>query len=141
MRIAHVSPLGYTPGRLEYFCFLRGGIGADYHQNPWFHVSRDGRILMVWIAYDFDECSNDGVQLYSVSKDYGTTWSDPQVFLADRLGGVPFYIRFVRLRGTNETLILQSQFVMDELEVDESRRVATKGSDYLKSRGRTILRR
>ena len=31
MKIARIAPLTYTPGMLEYFQFIRGGIGADYH--------------------------------------------------------------------------------------------------------------
>ena len=79
MRIAHIAPLMYTPGKLEYFQFIRGGVGADYHQSPVFYEFPSGHLMIYWLAYDFDECSRNGVSLYSVSDDRGLTWSDPQV--------------------------------------------------------------
>ena len=68
MKIARIAPLRYTPGCLEYSCFIRGGVGADYHQGPTFHLFPDGEILLYWGAYDFDECSNNSVTLYSTSR-------------------------------------------------------------------------
>jgi len=139
MKIARISPLAYTPGELEYFSFIRSGSGADYHQNPTFYVYPNGDLMIYWFAYDFDECSNNTVLLYSISKDSGITWSDPQVYMADYPGGVP-YIRMLALQGTNKTLMFQVQTIMDELEIDDERRVATAGSDYFKSRTRVFLR-
>ena len=46
MKIARIAPLRYTPGCLEYSCFIRGGVGADYHQGPTFHLFPDGEILL-----------------------------------------------------------------------------------------------
>jgi hypothetical protein len=42
MRIASVAPLTYSPGGLEYFQFIRGGVGADYHQGPSFYQFPNG---------------------------------------------------------------------------------------------------
>jgi hypothetical protein len=42
MKIATITPMRYTPGELEYFQFIRGGVGADHHQGPTFHQFTDG---------------------------------------------------------------------------------------------------
>lgn len=140
MRIARIAPLAYTAGKLEYFSFIRGGVGADYHQGPLFHVFPKGELMVYWGAYDFDECSNNSVSLYSVSRDRGLTWSDPRVYMADYPGG-PLAGRLLRLRGTDRTLMAVTQTLMDEIEVDDERRVATAGSNYFRSRTRFFLRR
>lgn len=140
MKIARIAPLTYTPGKLGYFSFIRGGIGADYHQGPQFHVRGNGELLVYWGAYDFDECSNDAVSLYSVSRDRGLTWSDPSLFMADYPGG-PQRVILLRLRDTDRTLMVVTQTLMDEITVDPARRVATAGSSYFRSRTRFYLRR
>lgn len=139
MRIARIAPLTYTPGKLEYFSFIRGGVGADYHQNPVFYVFPNGDVMVYWWAYDFDECSNNSVYLYSISRDRGLTWSDPQVYMADYPGLLA--VRLLRMRGSNETLMFVTQTLMDEIKVDEKRRIATAGSNYFRSRSRFFLRR
>lgn len=141
MKIARIPVMSFTPGKLEYFAFIRGGVGADYHQNPEFQQLPDGGLLLHWNVYDFDECSSDLVKLYSISRDRGLTWSDPQVYLADFAGAVPYYALTLRLAGTNEALMLLNKSVHHAIEVDESRRVATAGSDYFKSQTRIVLRR
>lgn len=140
MKIAHIAPLAYTPGKLEYFQFVRGGVGAEYHQNPLFHQSAGGDVLVCWGAYDFDECSNNTVTLYSLSRDRGLTWSDPQVYLADYPAG-QLAVKLLRLRDGGDTLMLVQQTQHDEIEVDEEQRVATRGSNYFASRTRLYLRR
>jgi len=140
MKIARISSCTYTPGALEYFSFIRGGIGADHHQNPYFHQFHDGAVMAIWHAYDFDECSNDGVLLYSISRDRGMTWSDPQVYIADYPGGI-VHSQMLRLRSGRDTLMVACQTQMDELTIDPSRRIATKMSDYFSSRTRVFVRR
>jgi hypothetical protein len=139
MKIARIVPLTYTPGKLEYFQFIRGGVGADYHQNPLFHQYPSGEVLLCWGAYDFDECSENCVTLYSISRDRGLTWSDPQVYLADYpagpLGGV-----ILRPRHGAATLMLVQQ-TRHEIAVDEERRVATAGSNYFQTRTHVFIRR
>ena len=75
MRIAQIAPLKYTPGGLEYVSFIRGGTGANYHQSPEFYQFPGRDVIMRWNAYDFDECSNDAIRLYSVSRDRGLNWT------------------------------------------------------------------
>lgn len=139
MKIARIAPLAYTPGELEYFCFLRGGVGADYHQNPGLYQYADGEVLLHWAAYDYDECSEDAVTLYSRSRDRGLTWSDPQVYLADHPAG-PQSPLLLRLRDGGPTLMFVSQ-TRHHIEVDAQRRVATAGSNYFAARTHVILRR
>jgi hypothetical protein len=140
MRITHIAPLTYTPGKLEYFQFIRGGVGADYHQSPTFHRFPSGRLLMYWHAYDYDECSSNGVSLYSVSDDRGLTWSDPQVYLADFPGGVPMVPKILGLRNRDTALMLYAQ-TRHTIQVDRQRRVRTAASDYFQSRTRLFIRR
>lgn len=141
MKIARIAPLSYTPGGLEYFSFIRGGVGADYHQNPEFYQYPDGALLLHWSAYDFDECSSNLVKLYAVSRDRGITWSDPQVFLADIPGGVPYTALLLRLREARTALLFVSRTWHHAIAIDAERRVATAGSDYFQSRTRVYLRR
>jgi hypothetical protein len=74
-----------TPGKLGYLQFLRGDIDPDCHQNLSFCQLSTGDVLVSWYACGLDECSNSGIQLCTVSKDRGLTWSDPQVDLGDYL--------------------------------------------------------
>jgi len=141
MKIARISPLTYTPGALEYYSFIRGGIGADYHQEPRFQQFPDGDVMLRWAAYDFDECSGNAVKLYSISSNRGLTWSDPQVYMADYPGGVPYFLLTLRLRGGNDTLMLFTRTRHAPVQEDEERRVVTAGSDYFQSQTRLFLRR
>jgi hypothetical protein len=139
MKIARIPKLTYTPGGMEYHQFIRGGVGADYHQGPAFHQFPGGDVLMTWSAYDFDECSANGVTLYSVTRDRGLTWSDPQVYLADYPAG-PLGGFLLRLRESPTTLMFVQQ-ARHEIQVDEERRVATAGSNYFCTRTHVFLRR
>lgn len=141
MKIARIAPLTYTPGQLEYFAFIRGGIGADYHQEANFEQFSDGEVMLRWAAYDFDECSGNSVKLYSVSRDRGLTWSDPQVYMADYPGGVPYFVLTLRLHGSKDSLMLYTRTRHAPIEEDEERRVITTGSDYFQSQTRLFLRR
>ena len=138
MRIGSIAPLSYTPGRLEVFSFVRGQTGADYHQGPSFHRFADGRVMMVWWAYDFDECSRNGVCLYSVSADSGCSWSDPQVYFADFPGGTAT-LRFLAVRGSRRVLMVVARY-LHTIEVDPARRVATRGSNYFRDRATMLIR-
>lgn len=139
MKIARIAPLAYTPGKLEVFSFIRGGIGADYHQNPCFHQFADGEVRVCWTAYDFDECSDNAVTLYASSRDRGLTWSAPQVYMADYPAG-PLAGTVLRLRDNAEAIMLVQQ-VRHRIVVDEARRVATAGSNYFEARAHVVLRR
>ena len=139
MRIARIAPLAYTPGNLEYFSFIRGGVGADYHQGPGFYVFPNGDLMVCWAAYDFDECSDNSVTLYSTSHDRGITWSDPQVYMADYPAG-PLGGLMLRLRDSLSTLMFVQQ-VRHKIEVDEVRRVRTAGSNYFRTRTHVFIRR
>ena len=141
MKIARIAPLTYTPGKLEYFSFIRGGIGADYHQEANFEQFPDGEVMLRWAAYDFDECSGNSVKLYSVSKDRGLTWSDPQVYMADYPGGVPYFVLTLRLRESDRALMLFTRTRHAPVQEDEERRVITAGSDYFQSQTRLFIRR
>jgi len=139
MRITTIAQQRYTPGAIEYSQFIRGGVGADYHQNPQFYQHPDGELIVTWGAYDFDECSPNCVLLYSTSRDRGITWSDPQVFIADFSGGSIDHLLRLRLRdGQTLMFVQQARHI---IEVDEKTRVATVGANYFRSRTQATLRR
>lgn len=139
MKIATIAPLSYTPGKLRYFQFIRGGVGADYHQGPAFYRFPDAVVRMTWGAYDFDECSPNSVTLYSDTRDMGLTWSAPQVYMADYAAG-PLGGTMLRLRDGLAALMLVSQ-TRHEIQVDDARRIATAGSDYFRTRTHVYVRR
>jgi sialidase-1 len=140
MKITDIKPMPYKPGELSYYQFIRGGIGSDYHQGPSFFSYEDGKVLLYWHAYDFDECSGNGVVLYSVSEDYGVTWSDPQVFMADYLGGVPGFIHMLRLSDSDKAIMLHTR-TRHHIEVDKKLHRLVKGSNYFQSTTRLFIRR
>ena len=139
MKIATIARMTYKSGELEYFQFIRGGVGADYHQNPSFYQFADGRVRLSWGAYDFDECSPNCVTLYSDSRDRGLTWSDPQVYLADYPAG-PLGGPVLVLQGGREAIMCVVQ-ARHEIVVDEARRVASAGSNYFDTRSHVYVRR
>ncbi len=136
MKIATISPLSYAPGKLKYFQFIRGGIGADYHQEPKFFIYPDGSVLLYWNAYDADECSNHSVKLFSLSKDNGLTWTPPQLFMADYLGGVPYFVHMLSIRGTRKVLMIWGRSRHYNAAEDPNH---VEG-DYFKSQTRVFLR-
>ncbi|MDD3927594.1 MAG: sialidase family protein, partial [bacterium] len=140
MKITHITPLIYTPGDMEYFQFIRGGVGADYHQGPVFYRALNNDIIMYWNAYDFNECSGNCVKLYSVSRDRGLTWSDPQVFMVDYPGGVPFNLLMLPLQENGNVMMIHTR-VRHKIEVDERRRTCTGGGNYFQSMTRLFIRR
>ncbi|MBP1990406.1 sialidase family protein [Paenibacillus eucommiae] len=140
MKIARIIPMTYTPGKLEYASFIRGGIGADYHQEPRFFQFPDGQVMMYWAAYDFDECASNLVKLYSITKDRGLTWSDPQVYMANYPEGVPYFVCMLQLRTSGKALMLHTQ-TRHNIEVDEADSTFTAHSDYFKSQTRIFIRR
>ena len=139
MKIASITPLSYKPGNLGYFQFIRGGIGSDYHQEPKFYQFADGKVMLYWSAYDYDECSGNAVKLYSISEDRGLTWSDPQILMADYLGGVPYFMHILRLENSSETFMFHTR-TRHNIEVDSKTRTIKKGSDYFKSSTRVYVR-
>jgi hypothetical protein len=140
VKIATIAPLSYTAGKLEYFQFIRGGIGADFHQEPKFFVYADGSVLLYWMAYDANETSSHAVKLFSVSKDQGLTWSAPQMFMADFLGGVPYFVFMQALKGTGKVLMMWGRSRHKVVEEGGEKHLATGVSNYFKSQTRVFLR-
>ncbi|HOV22528.1 MAG TPA: sialidase family protein [bacterium] len=138
MIITNITPLRYSPGKLEYFSFIRGDVGAQFHQGPEIYPFSDGRVLILWGAYDIQECSKDSVVLYSESDDQGITWSAPQVFL--KTPGCLNSALLLQMRNTPKVLLfIRESFYVDYVE-DKKHRIFTKWADYSKSYSRMILR-
>ncbi len=140
MQIGHITPCRYEPGALEYVSFIRGNAGWSHHQSPGLYQYSDGRLLMLWGAYDIDECNNDNVMLYSVSEDNGEGWSDPEVFMAAPGAVVGFSVQ-VQLRGTDRVLMagFQAHYVGEVHDPVTKRHL--KGADYTRTETHIILRR
>jgi len=79
MKIAAIASMEYTKGNLNYFQFIRGGVGVDCHQGPSFYQFKSGELQMNWEAYDVQECSADRTILYSKTVDGGKTWSKDKI--------------------------------------------------------------
>ena len=132
MRLGVMEPLGYQKGELSRYTFIRAGEGWDYHQGPMLYGFADGRILMCWGAYDFQECSNDGVVLYSTSVDNGETWEVPQVWMASP-SAVVSHLHFAQLDGTDDALMVYREGHYYGAREDRRRRATLKWANYAES--------
>ena len=139
MRIGSIVSCHYKPGQLEYISFIRGGNGWSHHQGPSFYQFSDSRVLMLWTAYDIHECSNDNVILYSVSKNLGETWSDPEVFMASPGANVSHSF-LVQLHGSNKVLMFNREGRYVGAKVDPITKRVIVWADYARSLNRIILR-
>ena len=137
VKLGSIAPLSYAPGELQYFAFVRGQVGADCHQAPDFHTLPDGRVRVVWSAYDRHECSSNCACLYSESADKGCTWTDPQVYFADCPGGNPKLV-FLRPRDSQCALLFTTQ-ARHAIEFDGVRRV-WRAREYSECPARIALR-
>ena len=81
---------------------------ADCHQAASFYQFPNGDVMLCWVAYEGGEGSEDMVTLYSVSRDRGITWSDPQVYMADHPLGPP-WVLMLRLQDGLDTLMFGCQ--------------------------------
>lgn len=131
MEIAQIIPCAYQRGKLSAYTYIRAGQGYDHHQGPILHAFADGRLLMCWGAYDIQECSNDGVVLYSVSLDQGETWEAPQVFMACP-NAVVSHLQFAELDGGEALMVYREGHYYGARE--DRRRKATVGwANYAES--------
>lgn len=137
MKIASIPPMNYTKGELNYFQFIRGGVGADCHQGPSFYQFKDGRVQMRWAAYDIQECSEDTAYLYSITHDMGITWSNPQI--VNFLNGVQEE-EIVQLKNTNKAISFGCA-TRHNLVVDEKNKKVISHSNYFNASTRVYLRR
>ena len=139
MEITSIPKFDYNPGDLSLFQFIRGSNGADYHQEPEFYQFSDGELMIYWNAYDFFETSNTSIKLFSTSKDGGITWSDPQVFMADYLGGVPYQVKMRHLQEYNKSIMCFTKIRHAPIKIDKERRIMIT-DDYSPSNTRAFIR-
>ncbi|MCK5757945.1 MAG: exo-alpha-sialidase, partial [Clostridiales bacterium] len=137
MKITSITPMNYTKGELNYFQFIRGGVGADCHQGPSFYQFKNGGVQIRWGAYDIQECSGDTASLYCTTYDMGITWSDPQII--NFLGGTPER-EIVQLKNTNKAISFGC-VTRHNLVVDEKTKKVTSHSNYFNASTRVYLRR
>jgi Neuraminidase (sialidase) len=140
MKIGSITPCRYKPGTLEYVSFIRGNAGWDHHQGPTLYQYSDGRLVILWTAYDIHECNNDNVMLYSVSEDNGERWSDPEVFMAVPGANVSHAFR-VQLRGTDKVLMINREGYYVGAKIDPVTKKVLKWADYARSENRIIVRK
>lgn len=139
MRIGSITPCRYKPGTLEYVSFIRGNAGWSDHQGPTFCQYSDGRLVMLWTAYDIHECHNDNVMLYSVSEDNGERWSDPEIFMAAPGANVSHGFQ-VQLRGTDKVIMISREGYYVGAIIDPLTKRVLKWADYARSVNRIIVR-
>jgi len=95
---------------------------------------------MLWSAYDIQECSNDNVILYAVSKDGGEQWSDPEVFMAAPNAMVS-HVYQVQFRDSEKVLMVSREGNFVGAEVDSKTRNVVKWADYGRSPMHIVIRR
>ncbi|MCD6334600.1 MAG: exo-alpha-sialidase [Candidatus Latescibacteria bacterium] len=139
MRIGSITPCKYTPGELEYVSFIRGNAGWSNHQGPTLTQYSDGRLIMVWTAYDVHECNNDNVMLYAISENNGETWSEPEVYMAAPGANVSHAFQ-VQLRGTDKVVMVNREGFYVGAEVDPVTKRVLKWANYARSANRIIVR-
>lgn len=132
MRYDTRAPCGYRPGQLSAYTWVRAGEGWDYHQGPALYPFAGGRILMCWGAYDIQECSNDGVVLYSDSFDHGETWASPQVWMASP-NAVVSHLQFALLAGTSEARMIYREGHYYGAQDDRRRKASLQWANYAES--------
>ena len=130
MKITDIKPMPYKPGELSYYQFIRGGIGSDYHQGPSFFSYEDGKVLLYWHAYDFDECSETASSFIRIGR-LRRHLVRPQVFMADYLGGVRALSIMLRLSDSDKAIMLHTR-TRHHIEVDKKLHRLVKGSNYFK---------
>jgi hypothetical protein len=129
----------YRPGTCAAYSFTRAGEGWDYHQCPCFLPLADGRLMICWWGYDFDECNNDGVVLYSHSEDQGETWDPPQIFMASP-NAVVSHLQFAR-PTTGEALMIYREGHYYGARADHRRRVNLGSVSYAESPMHLLVKR
>jgi len=139
MDISSITPCHYKPGQLEYVSFIRGGSGWSHHQGPSFYQFSNGKVLILWTAYDIHECNNDNVMLYSLSENLGETWSDPEVFMASPGANVSHSF-LVQLRGSNRVLMVNREGRYVGAKIDPITKRVVVWANYARSLNRIILR-
>ena len=136
MDIGTITACAYNPGELSSYSFIRAGQGWDYHQGPILFPFADGRLQMCWGAYDIDECSNDGVVLYSTSQDQGETWDPPQVFMASP-NAVVSHLHFAEAPAgggaAGEAIVIYREGHYYGIRTDRLRKARLSGANYAES--------
>jgi len=133
MKYGTMTPCNYRRGELSAYTFIRAGDGYDYHQGPVLYPFSDGRLLMCWGAYDIQECSNDGVVVYSESFDEGETWESPQVWMASP-NAVVSHLQFAQLRGRAErALMIYREGHYYGAQEDRRRKASVQWANYAES--------
>jgi hypothetical protein len=140
MQLGPITPCSYVPGKLATYTFIRAGQGWDFHQGPALTRFRDGRITMTWGAYDIQECSNDGVVVYSCSADSGETWDAPQVWMSAP-NAVVSHPQTVELRGTDDVLLVYREGHFHGAGEDKKRKASTVWANYGRSPMHLLCRR
>ena len=140
MELPAPHPCDYRRGELSSTTFLRAGQGFDYHQGPVLYLFADGRLLCCWGAYDIQECSNDGVVLYSTSLDEGQTWTPPQVYLSSP-NAVVSHLQFAQLAGTDEAVMVYREGHYYGAREDRERKAYVGWANYAESPMQMLVRR
>ncbi|MBI3985904.1 MAG: exo-alpha-sialidase [Lentisphaerae bacterium] len=122
----------YRKGRLSAHAFIRAGTGWDYHQGPVLYPFEEGRLFLCWWAYDIQECSNDGVVLYSASGDAGETWESPQVWMASP-NAVVSHFQFAHRAGTAEALMIYREGHYYGAQDDRRKKESLRWANYAES--------
>ncbi|MFA6111711.1 MAG: sialidase family protein, partial [Candidatus Latescibacterota bacterium] len=139
MKLTIAAACTYRRAACSAYSFIRAGEGWDYHQCPCFLPLADGRLMICWWGYDFDECNNDGVLLYSHSEDQGETWDPPQIFIASP-NAVVSHLQFAR-PTEGEALMIYREGHYYGARADHRRRVNLGSVSYAESPMHLLVKR
>lgn len=139
MKLTIPATCTYRRAACSGYSFIRAGEGWDYHQCPCFLPLADGRLMICWWGYDFDECNNDGVLLYSHSEDQGETWDPPQIFMVSP-NAVVSHLQFARpIEG--EALMIYREGHYYGARADHRRRINLGSVSYAESPMHLLVKR
>ena len=140
MVVSEIPCCAYRPGTYSAYAFVHGGDGWSHHQGPSLYRFADGRVLVIWGAYDIQECSNDGLSLYSTSDDEGSSWRTPLVWMCTPNAVVShFQIAETGLFG--EAIMVYREGHFAGAVEDKRRRISTTWASYGRSTMHILTRR
>ena len=139
MNSLSITPCTYQPGELTYASFIRGERGWSHHQGPSICQYSDGRVFMCWGAYDIEECSNDGVMLYSHSYDRGESWDVPEVWMAAP-NSIVSHVQLRQVNGTERAIMVYREGHYFGAQSDRRLRTNLKWANYAESPNHLLTR-
>ena len=118
--------------------FIRGGSGGwSHYQGPFPHQLPDGRVILLFGAYQGQETFLDNAVYYCISTDRGETWTEPELFMAAPGANVS-HSHMLSLKGTKKVLLFWRETFFKGATEDSKTVSGIK--DYARSVARVFMR-